>query len=366
MRIIPLITFSAVALKAVPIIIAILFFGLIIMLHEGGHFLVAKLFDVKINEFSMGMGPCLLKRKKGETQYSLRAFPVGGFVSMEGEDSTSDEPRAFCNKPAWQRFLIVCAGAVVNIIMGFLTVLIMLSFTTGEDSGIGTTEILYFTENATTCNDGLQEGDIITNVNGKRVFSIYDLGVLMMGDSDGVFDIGVRRAGEKITVPGVAFKTEDVSGHSVVRLDFMLRGVDPTPKNVLKYAPIQTVSLARMVYISLFQLVTGHYGLNDLSGPIGTVAYVAESAQTESGGIDFESMLLVMALVAVNVGVFNLLPLPALDGGRLFFILIEMIFRKPVPARYEKWVHAAGLVLLLGLMVVISASDILKLIRGEL
>ena len=146
----------------------------------------------------------------------------------------------------------------------------------------------------------------------------------------------------------------------------MLKGLDPTPKNVLKYAPIQTVSLARMVYISLFQLVTGHYGLHDMSGPIGTVAYVAESAQTESGGIDFESMLLVMALVAVNVGVFNLLPLPALDGGRLFFILVEMIFRRPVPAKYEKWVHAAGLVFLLGLMVVISASDILKLIRGEL
>ncbi len=366
MKIIPLITFSAVALKALPIIIAILFFGLIIMLHEGGHFLVAKLFDVKINEFSMGMGPCLLKRKKGETQYSLRAFPVGGFVSMEGEDETSEEPRAFCNKPAWQRFLIVSAGAVVNIIMGFLTVLIMLTFATGEDSGIGTTEILYFTENATTCEDGLQEGDVITEVNGKHVFSIYDLGVLMMGDSDGVFDMGVKRDGKKVTVSDVKFEMTDVSGHNVVVLDFMLRGVDPTFKNIAKYAPVQTVSLARMVYISLFQLVTGHYGLNDLSGPIGTVAYVAESAQSESGGIDFESMLLIMALVAVNVGVFNLLPLPALDGGRLFFIIIEMIFRKPVPSKYEKWVHAAGLVFLLGLMAVISASDILKLIRGEM
>ena len=366
MKILPLITFSALALKAVPIIIAILFFGLIIMLHEGGHFLVAKLFDVKINEFSMGMGPCLLKRKKGETQYSLRAFPVGGFVSMEGEDETSEEPRAFCNKPAWQRFLIVAAGATVNLIMGFLTVVIMLAFTTGEDSGIGTTEILYFSENASTCNDGLKEGDVITGVNGKRVLSIYDLGVLMMGDSDGVFDISVKRDGEKVTVPGVRFEMTQLAGQNVVALDFMFRGVEPSFKNVLKYAPVQTVSLARMVYISLFQLVTGHYGLNDLSGPIGTVAYVAESAQTETGSIDFESMFLIMALVAVNVGVFNLLPLPALDGGRLFFILVEIIFRRPVPSKYEKWVHAAGLVLLLGLMVVISASDILKLVRGEL
>lgn len=365
MKIIPLITASAVFSKAVPIVLAILFFGLLIMFHEGGHFLVAKLCNVKINEFSMGMGPALFSKKKGETKYSFRLFPVGGYVSMEGESEHSDDERAFCNKPVWQRFLIVAAGAIINLIMGFIVVLIMLAFTTGEDSGIGTSEIFFFNEGATSCNTGLQEGDIIRNINGKHVFSFYDINLLMSRDDDGVFDMKVKRNGEIVEVKDVTFATFDAEGKNTIVFDFILKGVNPTFRNVMINAPAQTVSLARMVWISFFDLVTGHYKISDLSGPIGTVAYISESAQAEGGGFDFESMLLMMALVAVNIGVFNLFPLPALDGGRLFFMLIEMIFRKPVPAKYENLVHAIGLVLLLGLMAVISFSDILKLVRGQ-
>ncbi len=365
MHIIPLAISSAVTTKVLLIVIAIVFFGLIIMCHEGGHFLVAKLFKVKINEFSMGMGPCIFKRKKGETQYSLRLFPIGGFVAMEGEDSESEDERAFCNKPAWQRFLIVAAGAVVNLIMGFIIVIIMLAFATGDESGIGTTQILYFQDDAVSCNYGLEEGDIIKKVNGKNVFSLYDLSLIMTSDSDGVFDMTVKRGGEKVNLEGVKFNMAEFNGKNTMVLDFIFKGVDPTVGNVLRYAPLQTVSLGRMVYMSFFELITGHYGLNDLSGPIGTVAVVAESAQSQSGGIDFETMFLVMALIAVNIGIFNLFPIPALDGGRLLFILIEMIFRRRVPEKYEKWVHAVGLVILLAFVAVISANDIIKLIRGQ-
>lgn len=360
MKFITLMSAAEIWGKAWPIIVAIFFFGLLIFFHELGHFTFAKLFKVKVREFAMGMGPAILKFKKGETKYALRLLPIGGFVSMEGEDEESEDERAFCNKAAWKRFIIVAAGGVINLIMGVLIVAVMLS----QSDLIGLPEIHSFEENALS-NQQLQAGDEIKKINGKYVFSEYDMSFLMMRDADGVIDFTVERNGEKLELPGVKFQTVDNDGVNTIIYDFIIRGVEPGILTVPVNAVKQSISIGRIVWISLFDLVTGQYGLSDLSGPIGTVTLVADAAvQGVEQSMDFSFLYNIMAMIAINIGLFNLLPLPALDGGRLFFILIEMIFRKKVPAKFEGWVHAIGIVLLLGLMVVVSFGDIMRLIRG--
>ena len=360
MKFISLVTAGAVWGKVWPILVAVLFFGLIIFFHELGHFTFAKLFKVKVHEFAMGMGPTILKFKKGETKYALRLLPIGGFVSMEGEDEESEVEGALCNKPAWQRFIIIAAGGVVNLIMGVIIVAIMLS----QTELIGLPEIHSFHENSVSSQYGLQVKDKIKKINGKNVYSEYDLSFLMTRDDDGVFDFVVEREGEKVTLEGVKFATQDNNGKLTIIYDFIIRGVEPTFLNVAKNAVKESVSIGRIVWISLLDLVTGQYGLSDLSGPIGTVTYIADAAETAKQETDYSYLLAMLAMITINIGLFNLLPLPALDGGRLFFLLIEMIFRKPVPRKYEGWVHAIGLVLLLILMAVISFSDIWRLIKG--
>lgn len=360
MKIITLLSAGAVWGKVWPILVAIIFFGLLIFFHELGHFTFAKLFKVQVNEFAMGMGPTLFKFKKGETKYALRLFPIGGFVSMEGEDEESENERAFCNKPAWQRFIIIAAGGVINLIMGAIIVAIMLS----QTNLIGLPEIHSFEENSVS-SQYLQAGDIIKEINGKRVYSEYDLSFLMARDKDGIIDFVVEREGEKVDLNAVPFQIiKNDDGAITIIYDFIIRGVEPSFSSVAKNAILESVSIGRIVWISLLDLVTGQYGLSDLSGPIGTVSYIADAAQIATQQTDYTYLFTLMAMIAINIGLFNLLPLPALDGGRLFFLAIEFVFRKPVPAKYEGWVHAVGMVLLLLLMVVISFSDILRLIRG--
>lgn len=360
MKLISLISMSALWEKAWPILLAILFFGVIIFFHELGHFLFAKLFKVQVNEFAMGMGPAIFKFRKGETKYALRLFPIGGFVSMEGEDEDSENERAFCNIKAWKRFIVIAAGGTINLILGVIIVMIMLSM----NDLIGTPQIHSFHESAVSSQYGLQEQDTIKKINGRLVFSEYDMSYLMARDKDGVIDFVVERKGEEVQLNGVKFDTVEKDGNLTIIYDFIIVGVDPTPLNVIKNGLLESVSIARIVWVSLLDLVTGQFGLSDLSGPIGTVSVIADAAQVATKETDYTYLFTLMALITINIGVFNLLPLPALDGGRLFFLLIEMIFRKPVPRKYEGWVHAVGLALLLLLMVVISFSDIYRLIKG--
>ena len=354
MKFISLVSAGAVWGKVWPILIAILFFGLIIFFHELGHFTFAKIFKVKVNEFAMGMGPTLFKFKKGDTKYALRLLPIGGFVSMEGEDEESENENAFCNKPAWQRFIIVAAGGTINLIMGVIIVAIMLS----QSELIGLPEIHSFHENSVSSQYGLQVKDEIKKINGKNVYSEYDLSFLMTRDKV------VEREGKEVELNGVKFETFDNNGTLTIVYDFIIRGVEPSFLSVTKNAVLESISIGRIVWISLLDLVTGQYGLSDLSGPIGTVTYIADAAEIAQQETDYSYLLTMLAMITINIGLFNLLPLPALDGGRLFFILIEMIFRKPVPRKYGGWVHAIGLILLLILMAVISFSDIWRLIKG--
>lgn len=353
-------TLAGVWAKSWPILLAILFFGFIIFSHELGHFSLAKLFKVKINEFAMGMGPAIFKIKGKETKYSLRLFPIGGYVSMEGEDEESEDDRAFCRKSAWKRFLIVCAGAVINITMGTIILAILIS----QQDLVGTTQIHSFAEGSQLEATGLRAGDVITRINGRYVFSDTDLSYLMFTDDDGALDITVKRNGEKVDLNGVRFTTVEENGVEKIKFDMTILGVDKTFASVGSSAVKQTVSVARMVWMSLGDMITGKYGLKDLSGPIGTVGVIADIAEESTKKTDYSALLNIMAFISINIGVFNLLPIPALDGGRLLFILIEMIFRKRVPAKYENWVHAVAMVLLLIFMALITFSDIFKLIKG--
>lgn len=354
------INFAAIWGKVWPILVAILFFGLIIGIHELGHFLSAKLFGVKVNEFSLGMGPAIFKKQKGETKYSLRCLPIGGYVSMEGEDDTSEDERAFCNKKPWKKFIIVAAGAIMNLILGFIFVMIL----TCMDDLIGTTQIHSFYDTATSSQYGLEAGDTIKKINGTRIFSSRDISYCMLRDDDGIYDFVVERNGENVTLNDVHFQTEPAeNGHNTIIYDFIIVGMDKNPINVITTAAKDTVSIARLVWLTLFDLLTGHYGINDLSGPVGTVSIIADvTSEAVTSGVGFDMIVYIMALISINVGVFNLLPIPALDGGRLFFIIIEAIRRKPIPAKYEGYIHAAGLAVLMLFMLFITFNDIKNLI----
>lgn len=346
--------------KVWPYLVAILFFGLLISIHEFGHFTFAKLFKVRVNEFAIGMGPAIFKKKKGETLYALRLLPVGGYVSMEGEDEESTDENAFNRKKVWQRIIVVAAGAIMNLILGVVIVGVLLSM----DDLIATNKILYFEENAISQQTGLRENDEILEIDGKKVISGMDVSFLMTRSDDGVFDMTVRRDGEKVRLKDVTFQTEKKDQFTLITYDFVILGEEPTFLNVVKNSFTQTASMARLVWLSLFDLVTGQYGLTDLSGPVGTVNIIADmtSAAAESKE-NMINALNIMAFITINIGIFNLLPLPALDGGRLFFLVIEGIRRKPIKPKYEGYVHGAGLVLLLLLMLVVTFNDIVNLIK---
>lgn len=347
--------------KAWPILFALLFFGVIIMIHECGHFACAKLFKVKVNEFSLGMGPALFKRKKGDTLYAVRLFPIGGYVAMEGEDDASEDDRAFNKKPVWQKMIIVVAGALMNLILGFILMVLLL--TTSTDL-IGTNTIKEFYPDAVSSQYGLQAGDRFVEIDGHHVWSELDLSFLMSRSQDGVFDFVVERDGEKVTLNDVHFATEQQNGITLIQYDFIIIGEQPGFLNIVKNAFTQSASIVRMVWLSVFDLVTGRYGMSELAGPVGTVDIIADvTAQAVSSG-SLTNLLTIMAFITINVGVANLLPLPALDGGRFLFLAVEAVRRKPVNPKYEGYVHAAGLVLLLLLMVVVTYNDIARIVHG--
>lgn len=356
------------------ILLTVLIFGVIINIHELGHFFFAKLFGVKVPEFSFGMGPLLFSRKKGETQYSVRLFPVGGFVAMEGEDEESGDGRAFCNKPAWQRFVILFAGAGMNLLLG----LCLLGFTTSQMDLLGTNVVGRTTE-GTASASSLQPGDRIIQVNGYSTPGYNDVVFQLIRDQDGVVDLTVLRGGDlsmtrwertlasfgigekdpgeklSLTVP---FQMEDAGdGLRVLKIDFVFLGAERTLSNGIYYTFQQTVSTVKQVWYSFLDIVTGRFGLSQLSGPVGTATVIQ---QASSQGL--RSLVTLVAYITINVGVFNLLPIPALDGGRLFFLLIGALIRRPIPQRYEAYINAAGMMLLLIFVGIVTFSDVMKLV----
>lgn len=342
--------------KVWPILVAILAFLIIIMIHEFGHFIFAKILGVKVNEYAIGFGPVLLKWQGKETKYSLRLVPFGGFCAMEGEDDESDNPRGFCNKKPWRRLIIILAGAFFNIILGFIIVFISLL----PNDLLGTTQVAGFVNNenfTSVSNDyGLKVNDKILKVNGRSIYSTIDLGYAFSGVENGSLDMVVMRDGKKVILNDVKFKTKEDSGINFVVIDFMVYGNKNTFLNLISQTAKETFSYSRIVWFSLVDMVRGKYGISQVSGPVGVTAAI--SSAVSSGGI--ANLLPIMALITINLGIFNLLPIPSLDGSRALFILIEMITKKPVPRKYEAVIHGVGLVLLLIFLVFITVKDVIS------
>ena len=334
-----------------PILIAILFFELIIIIHEGGHFVAARLMKIKVNEFSIGMGPKLIQFKKGDTKYTLRLILFGGYCAMEGESEDSDDENSFAKKKVWRRFFVVVAGALMNLILGFLVIVIMLS----SGSLIGTTEIAKFDDKAVS-SATLKQGDIIKSIDGMRVYTSTDVTTGLSRSGDDTLDMTVLRDGKTLDLK-VKFNMEKYEGRNFINMDFWLVGNKKTVGGVIKESFKEWVSFTRMVFLSVHDMIVGKYGLSDLAGPVGTVSVVSTAVKTSA-----YSMLRIMALLTINVGLFNLFPIPALDGWRLFLLIFEGIFKRKLPDKWDWAINAVGLVLLLGLMCVIIFSDITKLL----
>ncbi len=334
-----------------PIIIAILFFELIIIVHEGGHYAAARLMKIKVNEFSIGMGPKLLQFTRKDTKYTLRLILFGGYCQMEGEDSDSDDEGAFVNKKVWQRIFVVVSGAVMNLILGFVIVLIIVS----SGKLVGTTQIAKFEDNALSVKSGLQAGDVIKSIDGMRVYTTNDVQTGLSRSEDSTVDMVVSRNGEDKAL-SVKFDTDEYEGTRYIKMDFWLLGVEKSFFNVITQTFKEFISYGRMVFLSVHDLLVGRYGLSDLSGPVGTVSIVSDAVKTS-----IYSVLRITALLTVNIGLFNLFPIPALDGWRLFVLLGEGITRKKLPSKAEYLINAVGLIVLLGFMCLVTFSDITRL-----
>lgn len=348
--------------KEMSILFAILIFEAIIIIHELGHFIAAKASGVKVNEFAIGMGPAIIKKKKGDTLYAWRVFPIGGYCAMEGEDNGSEDDGAFCNKSLPKRMLIVVAGVIMNLVLGY----IILCISNARSDGIATTTISWFEDNAMSQSTGLQVGDEIIEVNGMRIFTTMDMSYQFGNDEDGKFDMVVKRDGKKVELKDVTFATNDNTMH----IDFKVAPKAVTVGSMITQSFKQGCTDGRLIYISFADLIRGKYSIKDLSGPVGivdTIDNVIDSERdSQSGKIDWSSLIDTMlslgAFMTINIGIFNLLPLPALDGGRLLFLIIEAVRRKPVKPEHEGMVHAIGMAALLLLMVVVTVSDIIKLV----
>ncbi len=328
-------------------------FLVLIIIHEFGHFIAAKLLGVRVNEFAVGFGPKLFSKKLGETNYAFNLVPLGGYCAMEGEDESSEDSKAFCNKKPWRRFLIVIMGAVFNLLLGLIIVAVILAPTDAFTS----TVIAEFEENAQSQSSGLQIDDKITEVDGRKIFTTYDLSYAFTNIDDGKIDITVLRDGKEKEIKDVAFKTQEVDGISYLTVDFKVYGIKKTVGSYIKQTVSTAISYCAVVWRSLIDMISGKYGISAVSGPVGVTVAIANAAKAS-----LMNLLPIMALITINLGIFNLLPIPALDGGRLLFILIEMIAGKPVPQKYESAVHAVGFILLIGFMILVAAKDIWTLI----
>ncbi len=440
------------------ILIGVLLFELIIFIHEFGHFITAKKSGIKVNEFSLGMGPKIFSFGKGETKYSLRIFPIGGFCAMEGEDEESPEPRAFNNAKVWKRMIVIIAGAVMNIILGFVLMFVVVV----QQDAYSSTEVQSFPATSFSSCTGLRSGDVIKEINGYGIstsmdfnypistaelktvdgstleiykedcgnnlynmavslvqdknnklsdeqvskvnellskstneivkarskedaFSVYENYYKEINDVCGIkdykvekiveketrkrytADILVERNGEEKLLKNVQFFTYTTKDNSdpQVSIDFYVKPIEKTFGSVISQTFKQTISTCKMIYASLGGLLTGKFGLKDMSGPIG-IASAVTTVASESLSSGFmsavNSIIYVMMIITVNLGLFNMLPFPALDGGRFVFLIIEAIRGKSVPRKVEAIVNGIGMGLLILLMILITANDIFKLI----
>ena len=352
------------------IILSLLVFEFLIFIHEFGHYITARIFKVTISEFSLGFGPELVsyQSKKTGIKYKLSILPLGGFVAMVGEDEDSDDPNAFNKKPAWQRFIITAAGATVNIVAGFLAMIIIVSFINIGNTTWGApmeddlllNELGYTNVDDTYRSEdfGLQPGDEIVAVNGKRVRIYDELSYQIMRYGHEPVDLTVIRNGEEMTIEDVRFPTTEQQGQTFGIIDFKITGYKEKGFfDVFALSFRKAALVMRMCWESIFDLITGRYTFEAVSGPVGISAAIGDAAAA-----GFLSLLNITVLISMNLGFMNLVPFPALDGGRLITILIEMITRKKIPAKIEGIINSVGLAILFVFMIIVLFKDTFALI----
>ncbi len=348
------------------IIIAILMLGLLILVHELGHFITGRLLGFKINEFSIGMGPKIVSKEKKGIKYSLRAIPMGGYVAFHGEDEEGDDdPRAMNNMPWYKRAIVMFAGAGFNIIFAFLLTAILVC-----SIGYDAPKLNEINERSSIYGVA-QQGDIIYAINDKKLLSLGDFQekISEIGDTES-FTITALRNGEKVTYDAVRYYDE-VSNAHLVGITYGSGVVELNIFQAFGYSFNYNVWIAKTMYKALGQLFSGGIDLNQLTGPISTIGVVGGYVQESSTGEMAEQLtvgqrirqavvviIYLLVLLSMNLAVMNLLPIPALDGFRLLFALIEGITKFKIPRKIEGIINAAGLILLVGLMVVLEVSKL--------
>ena len=326
------------------LISSVFVFFMVILFHEFGHFIVAKAVGIKVNEFSIGMGPKLFQKQKGETKYSVRSLPIGGYCSMEGEDQKSDDPRSFNNASILGRIAVVVAGPIMNLVLA-LIVLSLVSFSTG----VPTTTISETISGSPAEKAGLQSGDMILSINDVGIKDWDDvLNEVGASNPEKMMRVKVLRNGETIEFTLQPTVSED---------NRVIIGIVPLNEKSLGTAIVggikETGSMLGIMFNFIGMIFKGGVSARDLSGPVGIIYTIGEAAK-----YGLVNLLYLMGFISVNLGVFNLLPIPALDGSRIVFLLIEALRGKPIDPEKEGYVHFIGFILLMLLMITVTYFDI--------
>ena len=346
-------------------LVAVFIFGFLVAIHEVGHFLAARLCGVRVNEFSIGMGPCLWHRETDETQYSIRLLPIGGFCALEGQDEDSGDRRSFTRQSFWKKFVILSAGSFMNLLAGMIIIAMLFA----GASGFYVDQISGFSEGFPLEGEsGLMVGDVFYKVDGWRTYLRGDAAMLLsFNDGQGV-DIEVIRNGKKIVLEDLPLYRGTYDGQPG-RFGLLIGEMQiPTSfLTKLRFIGYQTLDFIQQMWFSLVQLVRGTMGVQELSGPVGIVSIITEvGTASESAVSAARNIAYFAALIAINLAVMNMLPIPALDGGRIFFLLVDaaalLLFRRKVPEKWQAAVNAACFMLLMGMMVLVTLHDVTKLI----
>lgn len=352
----------------IAFLFAFLLFNTIILAHEWGHYITALKFGVRVNEFSLGMGPRIFKVKKNDTVYSLRLLPIGGFCAMEGEEKSSDDKEfSFREKKAWQKIIIVSAGAVMNITVGFLLSILVNSF---QHSLFGTKISSFKEGSVSNSNGGLRINDEIITINGYKIHIDQDILVAFALSRSDVFDIEVFRNGEFIKLKNVKFEAQKIGEKVGICVDFNLRKEDKNFVNIMNYSAAHVGSTVRTTFRGLVGLIKGEFSIRDMAGPVGVASCIGqitdERLKEDKKNIlpAMFSVLSFMMMISVSLGIFNLIPFPALDGGRIALMIPELIFNKKVSEKFEGVFNTVGFSLLMILAFVVTCSDIFKIVKG--
>lgn len=336
-------------------IAAIIIFSFLIIIHEFGHYITAKIFGVKVHEFSIGMGPAIFKREKHDTVYALRWLPIGGYVKLEGEDTTSDDINALYKQSKWKRVVILSAGSIMNLILGLIVSIILVAPVAELDIPV----ISRFSENSPSQAAGLQIGDRVVKINNSKINTLMDSRFETFRAKTDPVSVTVERNGELITKMVTPIETEN----GEYLLGYAPVFVKNTPLRTIEYGFYQSVFVVKSIVATLGDLIKGQ-GYANLSGPVGIVGEIGSAVEHTSTDL-MDGVLHLMwlfMLISINLGVFNLLPIPALDGGRIFFVLVEAVIRKPIPPEKEGFVHLIGFAFLICLMIFATYNDLIRLI----